>query len=86
METGYWWGPMFGMPWIMPFLCFLVMAVVAFMVFRRAGGCCSHFGPGARFPGNQVGETPRQILDRRLASGEITRQEYEEMRLRIEAQ
>lgn len=90
MDTGYWWGhwwgPMFGIPWIFPLLCFIVMAAMIFMFFRRAGGCCTPMGLGPAAPRTEARETPRQILDRRLAGGEITRAEYEETRRRIESQ
>jgi uncharacterized membrane protein len=86
MDTGYWWGPMFGIPWIFPLLCFIFMAAMIFMFFRRAGCGCMPMGRGPAAPRTEPRETPRQILDRRLAGGEITRAEYEETRRRIEAQ
>ena len=86
MDPGYWWGPMFGIPWIFPFLCFTFMVAMIFMIFRRAGGCCMPMRHGPAEPRNDARETPRQILDRRLAGGEITGQEYEEMRRRIDSQ
>ena len=86
MDPGYWWGPMFGIPWIFPFLCFIFMVAMIFMIFRRAGGGCMPMCHGAAEPRNDARETPRQILDRRLASGEVTKQEYEETRRRIDSQ
>ena len=86
MDTGYWWGPMFGIPWIFPFLCFIFMLAMIFLMFRRGGACCMPMRHGPAKSRIDAGETPRQILDRRLAGGEITKQEYEEMRRRIESQ
>jgi uncharacterized membrane protein len=86
MDPGYWSGPIFGIPWIFPILCFLFMVAMIFMIFRRAGGCCMSMRQGPAEPRNDARETPRQILDRRLASGEVTQQEYEEMRRHIESQ
>ena len=86
MDPGYWWGSMFGIPWIFPFLCFIFMMAMIFMIFRRAGGCCMAARHAPAEPRNDARETPRQILDRRLASDEVTKQEYEEMRRRIESQ
>ena len=86
MDTGYWWGPMFGIPWIFPILCLIFMVTMVFLIFRRAGGCCMPMRHGPAEPRVDARETPRQILDRRLASGEITKQEYEETRRRIDSQ
>ena len=86
MDTGYWWGPMFGIPWIFPVLCFLFMVAMIFMMIRRAGGCCMPMHHGPAKSRIDTSETPRQILDRRLAGGEVSKQEYEEMRRRIESQ
>jgi uncharacterized membrane protein len=85
MEPSYWWGPMFGVSWIFPFLCFIFMAAMMFLIFRRAGGCCMPMRHGSAELRNDARETPRQTLDRRLAGGEITNQDYEEMRRRIES-
>jgi putative membrane protein len=45
-------------------------------------------GPGwlwrARGGWNDKRESPREILDRRYASGEITKEQYEEMRRTLE--
>jgi uncharacterized membrane protein len=86
MDPGYWWGPMFGISWIFPILCFIFMVTLVFVVFRRAGTCCTPMRHGPAGPRIDARETPRQILDRRLASGEITNQEYQETRRRIESQ
>jgi len=86
MDTSYWWGPMFGIPWVFPILCFIFMAAMIFMFFRRAGCGCMPMRHGPAGPRTDARETPRQILDRRLAGGEIGKQEYEETRRRIESQ
>jgi putative membrane protein len=59
--------------WIFPFLFFLFMMGMMGMFWWR----------GFRRPWAGMGyfhETPRQILDRRYASGEVTQQQYEEMK------
>ena len=76
MDPSYWWWHGFGFMWIFPLLFLIVMIVFLF------GG-----GPG-RFWSNRWREdrreggreSPREILDRRYASGEITKEQYEEMR------
>jgi putative membrane protein len=64
--------------WIFPLLCLIFMVAMMFMMFRRGGAGCLPFGRGAR-TGNG-GETPAQILDRRYASGQITKEQYQAMR------
>jgi uncharacterized membrane protein len=86
MESGYWWGSMFGIPWIFPILCFIFMVTMIYFVLRRAGVCCMPMRHGPAEPRIDARETPRQILDRRLASGEVTNQDYEETRRRLESQ
>jgi putative membrane protein len=76
-ECGMWgWcapGTGMGWMWIFPFLFFLFMMGMMGMFWWR----------GFRRPWTGMGhfhETPRQILDRRYASGEVTQQQYEEMK------
>lgn len=78
------WGPTVGMFWIFPFLCLIFMGVMMFMMLRRGGGCMPM---GRRFqaPADGTLETPRQILDRRLASGEINREQYDSIRRDLDA-
>lgn len=73
MDPYSWWH---GFPWmwIFPFT-FLIVAIV-FLAFMFRG--TSPFGWGS------PRETPRQILDRRYASGEITKEQYEEMKRSLE--
>ena len=59
-----------GWMWIFPFLFFLCMiGMFWWRGFGRSGRMGGHFH-----------ETPRQVLDRRYASGEVTQQHYDEMR------
>ncbi|WP_455243911.1 SHOCT domain-containing protein [Petrachloros mirabilis] len=57
------------------------MATCVFGVFRRStgwdGSCpmCGRHGRGTSEP-----DTPRQILDRRYASGDLTKEQYESMK------
>jgi len=75
MEPYHWWWPGFGFMWIFPLL-FLIVVIV--FLFR---------GPWRSWRGNGRGErreTPREIIDRRYANGEITKEQHEEMKQRLE--
>ncbi len=94
MDCSQWWGPQFSFFWIIPLIFMILMLAFLVFVFRRAGdwrgeGWHGHgWGPfGSQGPGPASqwrGETPRQILDRRYASGEITKEQYNQMKQDIE--
>ena len=64
--------------WICPI--FMIAVIIVCVIAARRGNrafCCGPFGrwsPAESTPS----ERPKDILDRRYAAGEITRQEYEE--------
>jgi len=76
-----WWTPGFPWMWIFPFMFFLaiVFMVVFFTLFLRGGPFWWRHGHH-----DPTRETPRQILDRRYASGEINKEQYEEMKRDLE--
>lgn len=89
MESTHWWGPHFHGFWIMPLVFMIVMFLLVGLMARRAGGwrCgVGRIGPrqyscgGGGPMGHWWSETASQTLDRRYASGEITREQYEQMR------
>jgi putative membrane protein len=65
--------------WIFPLLCLIFMVVMMIMMFRRGGGCMP-FSGGHRGPIANVEETARQILDRRYASGQLSKEQFAAMR------
>ena len=67
-------GAGMGWMWIFPLLFFVVMIGIMVLLWWRG------FRPWCGMMGDHQHETPRQILDRRYASGEITKQQYDEMR------
>ncbi len=72
----YWWGPhMFGWMWIFPvgFVVVCLFFLFAYL-FRSPGSLC---GRGER---RDFREAAREILARRYASGEISAEQYEEMK------
>jgi putative membrane protein len=74
-----WWdGPWYGFHWmwIFPVVFLLLCAVFLF----RGPGWLMHGGHGR----NHREESAREILDRRYAGGEISREEYQRMRKDLE--
>jgi putative membrane protein len=72
LEIGNWW-------WIFP----IVMMILCF-VMMRGRMCCmmgGHDSQDSKDPdGNVPSDSAREILDRRYALGEISKEEYEEKR------
>ena len=77
------WGstPHMGGFWMFPgMFMFLAFVVIAVLIWR---GWVVHGGRGT-WSRSGRDETPRQILDRRYASGEITNDQYTAMKRDIE--
>ena len=53
-------------------------------VLVGALGLVSRHGAGTRWPGGSRQPAARQLLDQRFARGEISREEYEAIRVQIE--
>ena len=92
----HWWGQHLHWFWIMPFLFMIMMLICATLMARRTGSwrCCigrsgrERFDSGKPRPwpvADRCFETPSQILERRYASGEITKEQNEQMRRDIES-
>ena len=69
----FWWHGGWWMMWVIP-LAFLIV----FAIFLLRGGPMCWRNRGGRRDASQ--ETPREILARRFASGEITKEQYEDMK------
>ena len=77
MGPGYfWWGGM----WIWPFVMLVVMLLVAYLVFGRRGPGPPFWHSEDRPRYRQDPDTPLDILKRRYAKGEISREEFERMK------
>lgn len=77
MMWNYGTGGMFPWMWIFPLIFLIVMLIFLF----RSGGspmCGSHKTHGKRE------ESARELLDRRYARGEISREEYQQMKKDLE--
>lgn len=62
--------------WIFPLLCMVLMVT---MMFRHGGGCMP-FGGGHRGRAGNAAPTLQQILNRRYANGQISKEEFEALR------
>jgi len=69
--------------WFFPVLCLIFMIGMMFLMFRY-GGCMSMFR-GPRTGRGDERETPRQLLDRRFASGEIAKDQYETLKRALQS-
>ena len=82
MGPGYfWWGGM----WIFPLIMFTFMLIMIYLIFGRGG-----FRPPWRdhenyYSGGNNAETALDILKKRYAKGEISREEFEQMKKNITA-
>ncbi len=71
----FWYWPMWLFPMFMPFFWLIVIGVVLYLIFGR-GHSPRICGPGPG-PGE---ESPLDILKKRYAKGEITKEEFEQMK------
>ena len=84
-EEGYpmgpwmWWGHGTGW-WIFPLIMIAVMVVFCFFLFGRRGGRSSWCGSGDQ----KDTETPLDILKKRYAKGEISKEEFEAIKKDLE--
>ncbi len=80
MPEYFWWGPMWVFPMIMPIIVLVALVLCLYFMFGRGGG-----GTPWQHPGTQQGtgrelEPPLDIVKRRYAKGEITKDEYEQIK------
>ena len=71
----YWWHGMWFFPMIFPLLGFTVMLVVIYLVFGRGLR-----PPWQHYRGEREAEGPSEILKKRYAKGEITKDEFDQMK------
>lgn len=69
----FWWGPMWVMPMLMPVVVIVVLVVCLYFLFGRGGSRPS-------WPAEREAETAMEILKKRYARGEISKDEFEQMK------
>lgn len=74
----FWWHPLWFFPTVMPIVMIIVMAAVLFRLWGRGGSGMPCAPDGGKEP-----ETALEILKKRYARGEITREEFAHMRREI---
>lgn len=82
MDPTQWWGHGFGgFMWLFPILFFVVFMFFMRGIFGRGSlSCGSHSHSAAHGDGATHDASAREILDKRFAIGDITKEEYEEMK------
>src|SRR3989304_1173332 len=74
----------FSMLFMIP-IVLIVMVVIGYAIWRGfgwGGGCCGgrHYGHYGHYASDEERETAMEILGRRYAKGEITKEQFEQMK------
>ncbi len=72
---GWGWGPGFGWIFMILFWAMIILGIVALAKWLLSAGS----------PGSSASQQPLDILKQRYARGEITRDQYEQMRRDLES-
>ena len=80
-----WWGGMWFFPIVMPIIMLTVFLLVIYLIFGRGLPRPPWCDPRDTYPRSRADEeTALEILKKRYAKGEITKEEFERMRRDIE--
>ncbi len=74
-----WWGPMCGFSFIMLVIMLAVLCMALCLFFGRRGFCSPWLGPTRPDNRGYPPESPLEILQKRYARGEISKEELELM-------
>lgn len=76
----YWMHGMWVFPVVMPIVILTVLVLVVYLIFGRGGGRPPWQDRGHSYEGGQSLENALDILKKRYVKGEITREEFEQMK------
>lgn len=80
MNTEHPWMWHWGGMSIFPVLMFIVFVIILFVCFGRWGCRMPWWGPGRHFKDREDSDSALEILKKRYARGEISKEEFEQMK------
>jgi len=82
----YWHGGWWGLPMMMPVIMVIVVLIVLYLIFGRAGSRPPWGGDAdKRSTHGREAESAMEILKKRYAGGEISKEEYEQIKKDLES-
>ena len=81
----FWWGPMWLFPMLMPFVMLIILVLCLYFIFGRGSVKPPWQNSEKSYYQGRDSESALEILKKRYAKGEITKDEFQQMRRDIES-